>query len=215
MDLLCLYDRRTLYPVSHIFTPFLLYLLVQHISLVVVFIVLWEVLEFVTYASADSYVIFPDGAPETICDIVLLDLGHGLLGVLLGWWLVKSQQLPKLAMDAKRWATTLVFAVLWVMFIPLDFECEHWLFKCDATAWGVILLTVLLLGYLEVMHVLGKEPQRIYWTAAIVGSLYLNVTWIPESTPVLMYYATVFLFLGSLLPVFHKSQGYNPLTEVV
>ena len=210
MDFECLYDRRTLYPVSHIFTPFLIYLLTHRFDIVITLIVLWEIFEFITYASADSYIIF-EGSAETICDIVLLDLGHGLLGILLSWWIVYVFKFPKIRMTSKRWLITGIFAVCWIFSISLDFECEYWGFKCDYTAWGVPILTFLLPVYATSMYMLGMEDQQVFWAVALVGTLYLNITWIPESTPLLMYYASILIFVLSLLiPWIYTKCGSSP-----
>ena len=174
-------------------------------------IVLWEIVEFITHASADSYVIFEDSESETICDIVLLDLGHGLLGLLLSWWIVYMFKFPKIRMTTLRWGITIIFAICWILSISLDFECEYWGFQCDYTAWGVPILTFALLVYTASMYALGMEHQQVFWAAALVGILYLNITWIPESTPLLMYYASILIFVLSLLiPWVYDKCGRSP-----
>ena len=200
MDFECLYDRRTLYPVAHILAPFLIYLLAQDPSIVLGLVVAWEFVEFFAYAATGSYHIFPDGSSETVCDVVLLDLGNGVLGLLLGMWFVYWFSLPTLKMTTWRWLTIIVSATIWIIFLSLDYECDDWIFDCSYTAWGVPSLTFLVLATIEVMHFLGNEPTPIFWCAAIVSTVYLNITWIPVSTPLLMYYATAVILLFTCLP---------------
>lgn len=186
----CLYDRRTLYPVSHVFTPFVLYLLTRNAFLTVTLFVAWEFVEYAVFESTGSYHVFP-GDQETLCDVVVLDLGNGFLGLFLAWFVASQHDLEVL--DKSVWLPTFLFAVLWSLFSPLDFECEHWLFRCDDTAWGIPLMTLLLGIYAYYVHWLGKT--RVAKVLFGVGALYLNMTWIPLSTPLLVYYASVVVFL--------------------
>lgn len=207
MDFACLYDRRTLYPVSHVFTPFLIYMLTHNAFLTVMLFAAWELFEYITYELFNGYGIYP-GDIEEMCDVIVLDLGNGFLGLFLAlfvaWW--HDFDPANLACGKPRtgccgavweaikaWSPTIVFGALWSLFSSLDFECKHWLFRCDYTAWGIPLMTLLLGIYAYYLHRLGKT--RVAKVLFGVGALYLNITWIPLSTPLLMYYASIAVFL--------------------
>ena len=206
----CLYDRRTLYPVSHIFTPFLIYLLTHNAFLTVTLFTAWEIVEYIVFYTFNSYIMFPpDGNTtgfETLCDLVLLDIGNGFLGLLLAWWIGK--RLAPLQMSILRWIYTIIFGILWSLASPLHHECEDWLFQCDYTAWGIPIMNVLLVIYLWLLR---SDQNQTLWVLFVVGTLYLNITWIPESTPLLMYYASILIFVLSLLiPWIYTKCGSSP-----
>ena len=223
MDFECLYNRRTLYPVSHIFTPFLIYLLTHNAFLTVTLFTAWEVFEYITYKTFNGYGIYP-GEIETMCDVIVLDLVNGFLGLFVAWciswwhnfgpvnlvWGEKRTGTCSPLWEAiKAWSPTIIFAAFWSLFSSLDFDCEYWLFRCDYTAWGIPLLTALLGVYAFYLHRLGNT--RVAKVIFSVGTLYLNITWIPESTPLLMYYASILIFVLSLLiPWIYTKCGSSP-----
>jgi len=181
----CLYNRRTLYPVSHVYLPFVFQLLVGRAWITLAAIVLWEVLEYAVYEAAGSYVVFP-GEAETLCDVVFMDLGNGVLGLLLAKWFLYNHYAP----PAWAWARaqtvlwSLVLVVLWSVFSPWDHDCKDWIVT-DCAMWGVPVLTLLLLLY---------APAVCHRWFLWVGVVYLHATWIPASTPLIVYCTTAVLF---------------------
>lgn len=188
----CVYDRRTLYPVSHVFTPFLLYVLTHNAFLTVLLFTVWEFVEYFTFESTGSYHVFP-GGQETLCDVIVLDLGNGFLGLFLAWFVTWQQKLEPVRLDAKMWTVTILFGAVWSVLSPLDFECDYWLFPCEYTAWGIPLITALLGGYAYYLYRLGYE--HVAKVVFGVGALYLNIAWIPFSTPLLIYYASLCILI--------------------
>ena len=181
----CLYDRRALYPVSHVYIPFALQLLGGRAWLTLAVIVLWELLEYTVFQAADSYVVFP-GEAETFCDVILLDLGNGVLGLLLAkWFLYNNYKRPRFVWStaATIVATTLVLG-LWLVFSVWGHDCKDWI-VIDCAGWDVPILTLLLLVYALVV-----SDRWFLW----VGALYLNATWIPVSVPLIVYCTTAVLF---------------------
>ena len=175
----CLYDRRALYPVSHVFLPFAVQLFTARAWVTFSIVVVWELIEYALFETWSSYVIFP-GDAESLCDVVLLDLGNGVLGLLLAKWFMRNgYERPR-----QVWYWTLLAVVLWSLFSPWGFDCVEWMVT-DCAGWGVPALSALLLVY--------SFTVTAPWFL-VVGWVYLNVTWIPVSVPLLVYCTTVVLF---------------------
>jgi len=202
----CLYNRRTLYPVSHFFAPFATYLLTHNSFLTVSIFAAWELIEYIVFTDDDSYLIFP-GTLESLCDVIILDLGNGFLGLFIAWWIQWCIGCNKVTLTCTKWLYTILFLVVWTLVSPLDFECEFWIFPCDYTAWGIPALSVFLAIYLWLLR---SDDNRTLWVIFVVGLLYLNVTWIPVSTPLLVYATSIVMMIGAYwYPVGHRYERFR------
>ena len=172
----CLQDR-SLYPVSHVFLPFAIELIYRRTWLTVTIILCWELLEYAVFKSFGTYGIFP-GAMETMCDVVLLDLGNGLIGVLLANCIMYHGY--ESAQPHPAWAGLAL--IFWSLFSVWDDSCENWIVP-ECAGLGVPALSVLLIV------AAAGEPLIMS-----VGLAYVLVTLIPVSVPILVYVTSLLLF---------------------
>lgn len=205
----CLEDRRALYPVSHIYIPFLLYYLIPKFYFVFFLAAVWEVLEYTIFHLFGNYGLFP-GIGETTCDVVILDLGNGLLGILLAYiiyWRGQEPRFQPIQMSLWKWICALIFGLLWSVISPLDYECEYWMFDCSHFHyWGVILLCILLAIYMFIMHRVHEYETLRYVTLTpvpkpylfltCIGFVFLLSTIIPLSVPLMIYIVTGVILIG-------------------
>lgn len=120
----CVLNGFYSYPISHVVMPMVIsYYYGKGFNSVLFAITaaaVWELVEFTVRETFGSYLLFGDTLndihgqeePETICNIVLLDLGNGILGALLAYFTARG----KLSPNFKYWQHVVAFIIVGVTY---------------------------------------------------------------------------------------------------
>ena len=154
----CIDNGFYFYPISHLIIPSILFLHYGKGGWSSVFFAfslssVWELVEYLTFELFDSYITFPDSSQslELVCDVVLLDIGNGLLGCILAWAMVYSTGC-EMALKP-NYILTLAFLALYSPLSSFGWYCNKWLSsKCEVGElvnfpWGNVFCWVLTLIY--------------------------------------------------------------------
>lgn len=210
-DIINLINAPTFYPYvgNHVFFPMLLTLLHRGsvkpeasywrtVFFVFSLVAFWEILEVLAYFIFTSFVLFgtDNGDPEGVGDVVFLDLGNGVLGIILG--------ILTLVCFPPKYFKQVNFYVKWLIFLIFGAAYSHMCSysfcqtnQCQEPfdfPWGLIGNAFLILAYISGWMYFFYTDGRTVITFTLNGLILLGaVSFRWKSTTITVYIATLSL----------------------
>jgi hypothetical protein len=182
---------------------------------------LWEVVELAAKKLTNSYILFGtdnDGGMETVENIVLLDLGNGVIGAIIGVLTLLTFP-PKIKQVNfwGKWIVFLAYGILFSYFSSLS-HCENSLLSkenvdCEPPyvfPWGIPLNIVLtyLYGYFYLSNFVNKEVVYAMMLNATVFLLGVSIRW--ESSAITTYISSGLLIVYLTIRYFVQRNDRKP-----
>ena len=215
----------SIFYIGHIVDPFLFYCLTKNYLLPILFVVLWEIIEYVTYSITGNYSILfletADSVMEGLDDILIYDIGGGIVAVYIAFTLYHFYKIEKsiITLDfftGKTWGFIILFLFRSLVLSPLGaigWECNATVSQIMASicpdnkeyndfAWGLIGIVLINTGYIYYMFK-GETKQ---FTIAILfcGFVMLTATQrLVSGIVITMYSLLVMVILATLYWVYY------------
>lgn len=219
----------TIYYIQHLIEPYLIYCLTKSYFLGILIPVVWEIIEYFIYNSIGNYSILfletEESANETIYDILIYDIGGGILATYIAFTLYYIFDINTILIkDLTSWKMVLLFALKLLVSAPfsaIGWECstltssivsslcpeegEYQLF-----AWGLLGLIAINVAYIFYMfegtqrYVTLSYPVIVFLTGMqrLVYNMVLAM-WISFGISV--------IFTGYWLYIWCRKKDYLPL----
>ena len=203
-EILNLINEPYFYPYvgNHVFFPMLLCLLSKQnrtnwevVFLVFSLVSVWEIVEVLAYFVFESFVIFgtDNSTPETVGDVVFLDMGNGVLGIILG--LLTLECFPPKYYNSinkyAKWSLFLLFGGLYSHFCSYNYCKTN---KCEPPydyPWNSILNGTLLIfytyGWISTYYT-DSRPAFFFTINGLILIGAVSLRW--KSTAITVYIAT-------------------------
>ena len=210
-DIINLINAPTFYPYvgNHVFFPMLLTLLHRGsvkpeasywrtVFFVFSLVAFWEILEVLAYFIFSSFVLFgtDNGDPEGVGDVVFLDLGNGVLGIILGILTLVCFP-PKYLKQVNFYAKWLIFLIFGAAYSHLCSYSFCQTNQCQEPfdfPWGLIGNAFLILAYISGWMYFFYTDGRTVITFTLNGLILLGaVSFRWKSTTITVYIATLSL----------------------
>jgi hypothetical protein len=210
------------YEGSHVMFPLLLVLLYQSSGPIkywpaaffsVSMAAIWEVLEVLAQLTMDSYVLFglDNDSHEPIVDVVLLDIGNGIIGVAIGLLLLLALQ-PQFR-DVTVWVKTTIFLIFGCLYSYLSSfgSCKSSACTELVTPWGnyANMVLVSLYSYFFLYtHFTDARTTTAYASNAILLLLATSIRW--KSSAITVYIASGVLICFWGVVYLRRRDGRSP-----
>lgn len=166
--------------ITHLVEPYLAFCLTQSYFFPILFVVLWELLEYFLYTVTGNYSILfletEDSIMESMEDILLYDIGGGILSVFTAYSLYSIFEIKDVVVkfEWSEWKMFLLFAVKVLIVSPfsaIGWECNETTStivsslcpedgKYQLFAWGLLAIIPINLAYIYYMF--QDKPKQLY-----------------------------------------------------
>ena len=191
------------YPISHVVMPMIISYYYGNGFNSVLFAItaatVWELIEFIVVEGFGSYLIYGDSLtgingqdePETLCNVLFLDVGNGILGGLLAYYTANGKLSPKF----EYWQHILAFLLMGLLYSFLSgfsWYCA-WDDSCNGERvdfpWGNVVNIIVVFVFFSIFFV---EWKWLFLNVFIIS----GVGTIPVvSSAVMVYIGTAVCFL--------------------
>ena len=116
---------HSIFYISHFVEPYILYCLTHSYFLPIILVVLWELLEYAIYTITGNYSILyletENSVMESMSDILLYDIGGGILSVFIAYTLYHIFEIKDIVLELKlaNWCKFCLFIIKVLLTSPL------------------------------------------------------------------------------------------------
>ena len=200
----CVYNGFYSYPISHVVMPMILTRYYgsgfNSVLFAISLAVVWEVIEITTMAVFNSYVLFGDSLneTETLCNVVFLDLGNGILGASLAYVTVGGK-LKQTINYLVQWVIFILVGLLYSYLSGYSWYCA-WDPDCDGEMvdfpWGNVVNVIVVAIW---MYFCFEDWYWLFFNVLVI-SMFGTITYL--SSAIMVYVGTAFCFIvhSSVIP---------------
>ena len=170
----------SIFYISHFVEPYLAFCLTQSYFFSILIVVLWELLEYGIYSTTGNYSILfletENSVMESLDDILLYDIGGGILSVYIGFSLYSIYQVTDtiVKFELSEWKMFLLYFVKVILlspFLAIGWECNESSStivsslcpdesEYQSFPWGLLAYIPINVGY--IVYMFQEKPSQLY-----------------------------------------------------